>query len=65
MARLIEQATAIEAAGKPPKTIAEFVGRVNSDTADLSIAQMTSPSGWSEPGQTPEFDVYATALGGV
>lgn len=25
---------------------------------------MTSPSGWSEPGQTPEFDEYTVVLNG-
>jgi mannose-6-phosphate isomerase-like protein (cupin superfamily) len=65
MARLIEQATSIEAAGHPPKTIEEFIGRVNPQTADISIARMTSPCGWCEPGQTPEFDEYTVVLTGV
>lgn len=65
MATLIEQATAIAAAGKPPKIIEEFVGRVNTHTPDVSIARMTSPAGWSEPGQTPEFDEYTIVLSGV
>jgi hypothetical protein len=26
---------------------------------------MTSPSGWSEPGQTPEFDEYTLVLKGT
>lgn len=26
---------------------------------------MTSPSGWQEPGQTPEFDEYTVVLKGV
>jgi mannose-6-phosphate isomerase-like protein (cupin superfamily) len=65
MARLIERATSIEAAGRPPKVIEEFIGRVNSETADISIARMTSPCGWLEPGQTPEFDEYTVVLSGV
>lgn len=65
MARVIEQPTVIEAAGEPPKRIEEFVGRVNSASAALSIARMRSPSGWSEPGQTPEFDEFSIVLGGV
>ena len=32
--------------------------------ANISIAKMTSPSGWSEPGQTPEFDEYTIVLRG-
>lgn len=64
MARLIAAPTRIEAAGTPPKTIEEFIGRVNSQTGDLSIARMRSPAGWSEPGQTPEFDEYTVVLAG-
>lgn len=56
--------TRVEAAGTPPKLIDEYVGRVNSGTKALSIAHMRSPSGWSEPGQTPEFDEYTVVLRG-
>ena len=65
MATLIQTATRIEAAGNKPKQIEEFVGRVNSKTEALSLARMTSPSGWVEPGQTPEFDEYTLVLSGV
>jgi mannose-6-phosphate isomerase-like protein (cupin superfamily) len=64
MAELITGATRIEAAGFPPKLIEEFIGRVNSKTEQVSIARMTSPSGWKEPGQTPEFDEYTLVLKG-
>lgn len=64
MSRLIAKPTVIPAAGEPPKIIEEFVGRVNSQTSGLSIAKMTSPSGWREPGQTPEFDEYTIVLRG-
>jgi mannose-6-phosphate isomerase-like protein (cupin superfamily) len=64
MAILIPKPTVIHAAGQPPKSIEEFVGRVNSNTAAVSIARMKSPTGWSEPGQTPEFDEYTVALRG-
>jgi mannose-6-phosphate isomerase-like protein (cupin superfamily) len=30
----------------------------------VSIARMKSPSGWSEPGQTPQFDEYTVVLRG-
>jgi mannose-6-phosphate isomerase-like protein (cupin superfamily) len=60
----IEPNTAIEATGQPPKSIEEFIGRVNSDTAADSIARMKSPPGWAEPGQTPEFDEYTVVLRG-
>jgi len=64
MATLIEKPTTIQAAGQPPKLIEEFIGRVNSGTEALSIARMKSPAGWSEPGQTPEFDEYTVVLRG-
>jgi quercetin dioxygenase-like cupin family protein len=55
----------IEAAGNKPKRIEEYVGRVNSDTAAVSVARMQSPAGWVEPGQTPEFDEYTVVLRGT
>ena len=42
----IEQPTVIESAGNKPKIIKEFIGSVNSQNTDLSIARMKSPSGW-------------------
>lgn len=65
MACKIDGPTRIEAAGTPPKVIEEFIGRVNSQTSDLSIARMRSPQGWEEPGQTPEFDEYTVVLAGM
>ncbi len=64
MATLIQKPTTIQAAGQPPKRIEEFIGRVNSNTTTVSIARMKSPSGWAEPGQTPEFDEYTVVLRG-
>lgn len=64
MAKLIQSPTVVEAAGVPPKTIREFVGRVNTGTAGASVALMDSPQGWSEPGQVPEFDEYTVVLDG-
>ena len=54
----------VEAAGQPPKRIEEFIGRVNSGTSSVSVAKMTSPSGWVEPPQTPEFDEFTIVLRG-
>jgi quercetin dioxygenase-like cupin family protein len=64
MPTLIPSPTRIHAAGDPPKTIEEYIGRVNSGTECLSVARMISPPGWSEPGQTPEFDEYTVVLRG-
>ncbi len=65
MPKLITAPRIVEAAGTPSKTIQEFVGRVASDTTQVSVARMISPSGWSEPGQTPEFDEYTVVLRGT
>jgi len=65
MAQLIQRPTRIQAAGNKPKLIDEFVGLVNSKTSQISIARMQSPSGWLEPGQTPEFDEYTIVLRGM
>jgi ethanolamine utilization protein EutQ (cupin superfamily) len=65
MLKKIDTASIIQAAGSKPKIIEEFVGRVNSATAQLSIARMKSPAGWIEPGQTPEFDEYTIVLKGL
>ena len=62
---LIETAKRIEAAGNKPKLIDEYVGRVNSGTPEVSVAQMRSPAGWLEPGQTPEFDEFTVVLRGM
>ena len=55
----------IMAAGNKPKIIDEYIGRVNSGTNAVSIAQMRSPAGWEEPGQRPEFDEYTVVLEGI
>jgi len=65
MAELISKPTRVQAVGEPPKTIEEFIGRVNSNTDALSIARMKSPAGWSEPAQTPDFDEYTVVLRGA
>ncbi|GBD87185.1 hypothetical protein BMS3Abin03_01112 [bacterium BMS3Abin03] len=61
----IKSATLIKSAGNKPKIIEEFIGRVNSDNENISIAKMKSPEGWVEPGQTPEFDEYTIVLNGI
>jgi mannose-6-phosphate isomerase-like protein (cupin superfamily) len=61
----IEKPTEIKACGHVPKIIREYIGRVNSKTEGVSIAHMKSPAGWTEPGQTPEFDEYTVVLKGT
>ena len=65
MPRLIEAPSIIQAAGTKPKRIEEYVGRVNSGHASLSVARMRSPGGWVEPGQRPEFEEITVVLNGM
>jgi mannose-6-phosphate isomerase-like protein (cupin superfamily) len=65
MARHFSTPLIVEAAGTLPKRIEEYVGRVNSETTEVSVARMQSPPGWLEPGQTPEFDEYTVVLKGA
>ena len=62
---LIEAPTRVAAAGEPPKRIDEYIGRVRSRTESVSVAHMRSPSGWTEPGQRPEFDEHIVVLAGT
>jgi mannose-6-phosphate isomerase-like protein (cupin superfamily) len=61
----IDAPTRVEAAGNKPKLIDEYIGRVNSGAAAVSVAHMRSPGGWLEPGQTPEFEEYTVVLKGT
>lgn len=65
MPTLISQPTRIQAAGTKPKSIDEYIGRVNSSTKNASVAHMRSPAGWEEPGQSPEFDEFTLVLKGM
>lgn len=65
MPNYIKAAAIIRAAGNKPKIIEEYIGRVNSNSAAVSIARMKSPAGWVEPGQTPEFEEYTVVLKGM
>jgi mannose-6-phosphate isomerase-like protein (cupin superfamily) len=64
MTEHVKAPTLIKAEGDPPKSIEEFIGRVNTGTQAVSVARMKSPAGWSEPGQTPEFAEYTVVLRG-
>lgn len=64
MPELIPGPSTVVAAGTKPKLIEEYVGRVNTGEARLSVARMRSPEGWLEPGQRPEFDEWTLVLDG-
>ncbi len=64
MPRLIAAPTVVPAVGTRPKRIEEYVGRVNTGHAGVSVARMQSPEGWQEPGQRPEFEEFTVVLAG-
>ncbi len=64
MIKKLAKPTIIKSAGNKPKQIEEYIGRVNSDIREVSIAKMISPQGWIEPGQKPEFNEYTIILKG-
>jgi mannose-6-phosphate isomerase-like protein (cupin superfamily) len=63
MPELIKAPTRIPVPGG--KVIDEYVGRVNSAEAAVSVARMLAPGGWTEPFQTPEFDEFTIVLRGT
>ena len=65
MPRLIAAPAIVTPAGNKPKRIEEYVGRVNSGHSQVSVARMTSPGGWEEPGQRPEFEEVTIVLSGM
>lgn len=58
----IRRATVIPVPGD--KLIEELVGRVNTQTTDVSVAHMKAPPGWGEPAQTPEFSEITIMVAG-
>jgi quercetin dioxygenase-like cupin family protein len=63
MAELIAAPTRIPVPGG--KVIKEYVGRVTSGEAAVSVAHMVAPPGWSEPFQQPDFDEVTLVLRGT
>lgn len=64
MPALIASPSLVQASGRPSKTIEEYVGRVRTNEARVSVARMVSPPGWSEPGQRASFDEFTIVLSG-
>lgn len=60
----VPQPVVIPAVGQPPKIIREYAGHVATGMAGVSVARMSSPAGWAEPGQRPEFDEVTLVLEG-
>ena len=63
MPRIMSEPALIPAAGG--KRIEEFVGGVSSGDTTMSVARMTAPGGWREPGQRPEFREVTLVLRGL
>jgi ethanolamine utilization protein EutQ (cupin superfamily) len=51
--------------GVGAKVIRELFGNASTGTPSVSVARMTSPPGWTEPAQTPEFDEVTVVLEGT
>jgi ethanolamine utilization protein EutQ (cupin superfamily) len=51
--------------GVGEKVIRELIGNASSGTGSVSVARMTSPAGWTEPGQRPQFDEITVVLDGA
>jgi hypothetical protein len=65
MPTLISHSTRVPAAGNKPIVIDEYIGPVNSGHGDISIAYLDCPEGWTEPGQTPEFEEFTVVMKGM
>ena len=65
MPQFISSPTIVNAAGNKPKQIREYIGRISTGTDEVSVAHMSSPQGWIEPGQRPEFTEYTLVLKGL
>jgi mannose-6-phosphate isomerase-like protein (cupin superfamily) len=63
MPKLIAAPSRIPVPGN--KQVHEYVGRVNTNSKEISIAHMNSPAGWDEPAQTPEFREITVVLRGL
>jgi hypothetical protein len=64
MPRLIESPSVIPCVGTKPKQIEEYAGGATTGDTGVSVARMVSPSGWTEPGQRPEFQEITVVLRG-
>ena len=65
MPKLIEKPIVIMPAGNKPKRIEEYAGKVATNDDTISVARMVSPSGWTEPGQCPDFTETSVVLKGM
>jgi quercetin dioxygenase-like cupin family protein len=64
MPKLVDAPKIIETAVEIPEKIEEFVGRLNTGTEQISVARISAPKGWQEPGQIPAFQEIFIVLDG-
>lgn len=50
--------------GSGDKLIEEYAGAASTEHEAVSVARMTAPPGWDEPGQRPAFDEVTYVLAG-
>ena len=67
MPTLLEHPTRVQSAGNIPKTIDEYIGRLNNGEGRISVAHMRSPAGWQEPGRqkgatSPSRRIFARSM---
>jgi len=62
MAKLIAAPAIIQTVGTP---VEEIIGRLNTKTAEISIARMHSRKGWVEAGQVRQFNEYVLVFKGA
>ena len=62
MAGHIAKAAIIQTVGTP---VEEIIGRLNTNTTQVSIARMHSRKGWVQPGQVRRFAEYLLVLRGA
>ncbi|GAA1170404.1 hypothetical protein GCM10009584_09140 [Ornithinimicrobium humiphilum] len=54
----------VRVTGVGDKLIQEFAGAASTGHEGVSVARMTAPPGWDEPGQRPDFDEITYVLAG-
>jgi ethanolamine utilization protein EutQ len=64
MPKLIDKPEVIETVVEIPEKIEEYVGRLNTGTDQVSVAKISAPKGWQEPGQIPSFREIFVILNG-
>ena len=65
MLTVIRKPHVITVEGDQPLLIEEYIGRVSTQTSQVSVARVLSPAGRVEIGKRPDFNEYSVVLKGV